>query len=184
VFGVYKRCGFFTHDEAAILYNIARQVGGGSWLDIGGLTGWTAAHLSKAGCSVTSVDPMYTNLDFLTRTTDNLREAGCAVGLVGCTSNLFFADDPDRFDGIGIDGDHESPRPLQDAINAAERTTPDGVIVLHDMIFPGPQEAWMYLNNKGWKTHGYKTPHRLTVCWRGGSVFVPPYHVPDPGVHV
>jgi len=34
VFGIWKRCGFWTHDEAAILYNVAQRVNG-FWLDMG-----------------------------------------------------------------------------------------------------------------------------------------------------
>ncbi len=26
VFGIYKQCGFWTHDEAAILYNVANKI--------------------------------------------------------------------------------------------------------------------------------------------------------------
>ena len=55
VCGPFKSCGALTHDEAAILYNIARQVGG-TWLDIGGLTGWSACHMAAAGCKVYSVE--------------------------------------------------------------------------------------------------------------------------------
>ena len=51
VFGVFKNCGFWTLEEAKILFSVARSIGG-YWLEIGGLTGWTAAHLAAASCHV------------------------------------------------------------------------------------------------------------------------------------
>jgi predicted O-methyltransferase YrrM len=183
VFGPYKQCGFFTHDEAAILYNIAKQVGG-SWLDIGGLTGWTAAHMAEAGCAVLSIDPMYKVEKFANRAVQNLCTARLAenVTWVGETSNTFFKRVKIKFDGIVIDGDHTHPRPLQDAINATERIKEGGVIVLHDTIYPGPQKAVYWLTGGGWYSKVYKTPHRLTLCHSAN--FVPPDHIPDPEVHV
>jgi hypothetical protein len=38
-------CGFWTHDEAALLYTIANSVPRGTWVDIGARLGWTAAHV-------------------------------------------------------------------------------------------------------------------------------------------
>ena len=47
-FGIYKRCGMWTHDECAILHNVAKLVQPGRCLDIGCHTGWTTAHIAAA----------------------------------------------------------------------------------------------------------------------------------------
>lgn len=181
VFRVFKRCGFFCMSEAAILYNIARSVGG-DWLDIGGLTGWTAAHLVAAGCGVIALDPMYKVPTFWKRAHENLTTAGFAgeVLLWGGTSNEFFTTESQTFNGIVIDGDHTAPHPLQDAINASQRVVPGGVILFHDLIYGGPQEGLRYLTEHGWKSKVYSTPHKVGVCWKGS--FAPPEHVPDPNL--
>ena len=180
-FAEFKNCGFFTHDEAAILYNIARMVGG-YWLDIGGLTGWTAAHLAAAGCEVMSVDPAWEKDWVLSRARENLVESG-ALGkmtLWACRSNSFFDDNVCLFDGIVIDGDHEAPGPLLDAIRASHTLVRNGVIVFHDLIYGGPQEGLRYLTEHGWNSKVYSTPHKVGVCWKGS--FAPPEHVPDPNL--
>ena len=189
VFGIYKQCGFWTHDEAAILFNVARIIGG-DWLDIGGLTGWTAAHEAAAGCTVTAVDTMYNVLPFLYRAADNLKAAGY-VNQPGCidrvtlwpgTSNEFFVRDLRIFDGIVIDGDHSPPCPLQDAINASVRIKPSGVILFHDAIGEPVKVGYRYLQGLGWKLKLYRTPHVVALCYR--DPFVPPDHVPDPRVRI
>ena len=200
VFGIYKNCGFWTHDEAAILYNVARAIGG-EWLDIGGLTGWTAAHEAAAGCRVTAVDTMYSVPDFRARAEENLTLAGNMkrwkivdlgkgttapqpdeVTLWTGTSNEFFTRDLRTFDGIVIDGDHSPPCPLQDAINAATRIKPGGVILFHDAIGEPVKEGYRYLQGLGWKLRIYKTPHVVALCYQ--DPFVPPEHISDPRVRV
>ena len=186
VFGIYKQCGFWTHDEAAILYNVARAIGG-DWLDIGGLTGWTAAHEAAAGCTVTAIDTMYSVPDFQARTRENLLNVGIAgfardIELQSGTSNEFFTRDLRTLDGIVIDGDHSPPCPLQDAINASTRIKPGGVILFHDAIGEPVKEGYRYLQGLGWKLRIYKTPHVVALCYR--DPFVPPEHIPDPRVRI
>lgn len=182
VFGIFKQAGFWTHDEAAILYNVAHAVGG-YWLDIGGLTGWTAAHMAMAGCRVTSVDPMYQIRGFRVRASENVNNAGYSqnVDLFPWGSNEYFATEPGRsFDGIVIDGEHSSPYPLQDAINACTRIKDNGVILFHDATHTSVQDGYKYLESLGWKVKIYRTPHLVALCYRDG--FVPPEHVPDPNL--
>ncbi len=204
VFGIYKRCGMFTHDEAAILYNVAR-VGGGEWCDIGAHTGWTSAHIAAASCSVDAVDPMLSTVGFQDRFEANMEHCWTFLDeYFGKTSQEFF-ELPlmGAFAGFCIDGDHEPGAPLQDAQNAAKHLAPTGVIVLHDGVGRPVREAveWLMgheqqcaywdeganlrppykLNQcdcrRGFKARAYFTPHLLFVCWRGD--FVPPDHVPD-----
>jgi len=181
VFGIYKQCGFWTHDEAAILYNVANKIMG-HWLDIGGLTGWTAAHEAAAGCQVLSVDPLYAAAEFRERAVANLTETRMHVyaQLYPETSNCFFAHNDGHFNGIVIDGDHTAPQPLQDAVNASLRVLPGGVILLHDAIYDSGKEAARYLISDGWKHKVYRTPHGVVLFYH--DPFVPPEHMPDPNI--
>lgn len=181
VFGVYRACGMLTHDEAGILFNVARAVGG-TWLDIGGLTGWSACHMAAAGCKVYSVDPMYANSQFRGRAEENIAAAGFRdrVSLWACTSAEFFAKTRRSFDGILIDGEHSAPYPMQDAEAAMRRATLGGVVLFHDASMYQVRKAYHALGNSGWGTRLYRTPHGLALCHRNG--FEPPEHVPDPRV--
>lgn len=183
VFGIYKQCGFWTHDEAAILYNVVESLGG-DWLDIGGLTGWTSAHEAVACHHVTAVDTMYSVHDFKYRAIENLDAAGCLdrVKLWAGTSSDFFAQNDSLFHGIVIDGDHCSPCPLNDAIAAEKAIRVGGVILFHDAIGEPVKQGYRYLQTLGWKLRIYKTPHIVALCYR--DPFVPPEHTPDPRVKI
>ena len=175
VFGLYKKCGFWTHDEAAILYNVAR--GRGEALDIGAHTGWTSQHMAQGGKVVVAIDPMYQVKEFVRRAMDN---AILQVAMTGRTSRQYFEDTklaPPRFNLICIDGDHSEGEPLRDAMRAEEHLLPDGVIIFHDGVGRPVQEAVQYLMARGFKCRAYFTPHLVFCCWRGD--FVPPDHVPD-----
>lgn len=180
---LYKNCGFWTHDEAALLYNIAKQVGG-LWLDIGAHTGWTSCHIAAAGCSVIGVDNMLPVYAFGDRFRENVAAAGVDVVPYPGTSAEFFAamdiSGGKLFDGIVIDGDHDRPNPINDAINAAAHLAPNGVILFHDFIGLPVQEAVEYLMGIGFNVRVYWTPHMVACCWRGN--FQPPYHQRDPGI--
>lgn len=70
VFGLYKKCGLWTRDEAAILYNVARLVQPGRCIDIGCNVGWTTRHIREA------------------HTIPNGKHVGlrCSVGEFGCSA--------------------------------------------------------------------------------------------------
>jgi methyltransferase family protein len=189
VFGIYKRCGMWTHDEAAILYSVSWLLGFADWLDIGSHTGWTSAHILAPIYHPTlycyCLDPMYTVAEFLLRAGQNITASGhsCQYQLDAQTSEDFFlrasfAHGIRRFRGVCIDGDHEPGKPLEDAVNAAASVTPDGIIIFHDFIGRPVQEAVEWLIEQGFKCRIYLTPHAVALCWRGN--FVPPDHVPDP----
>lgn len=193
VFGLYKRCGFTTHDEAAIIYNIAEQVGG-RWLEIGAHTGWTSAHIANAGCQVHCLEPMYRVPEFRQRTEDNLGDADCYLDFRrsdeffsgGISKEIYFPHDSTtkieiefpKWDGIFIDGDHNRPRPMEDAQNAAAHLKETGVILLHDYYGAPVREAADWLAANGFNCKVYFTPHGLACAWRGN--FTPPEHRPDP----
>ncbi len=181
VFGIYKNCGFWTHDEAAILYNVAARVGG-DWLDIGCHTGWTSKHINAAtDCEVNAVDPMLALGEFACR-------FECNTGFPKhwewpITSEKLFrsfggAAPEMRWCGIVIDGDHEPGVPLADAKGAAAHLADPGVIIFHDFIGQPVREAVTWLMDQGFHCRVYLTPHMVALCWRGD--FTPPDHVPDP----
>jgi hypothetical protein len=192
VFGLYKTgCGFWTHDEAAILYTIAHAIGG-RWADIGSHTGWTAAHIAGGAVLVAMVDPLYAVEEFRNRAVANMRySGGTAWYLEPKTAKTFFAGNPllvnelGKFDGIVIDGDHEPGEPLNDAIAAAEHLKERGVILFHDFVGLPVREAVLYLiTEKEMNVKLYLTPHVVACCWRSTATdrFMPPVHVPDPAI--
>lgn len=186
--GLYKNCGFWTHDEAAILFNIAKQIGG-EWLDIGAHTGWTAAHELEAGCKVTAVDNMFAVKEFYQRFSENV-PLRPALGRFSGTSKEFFQYQEAQnvevsrfipsFDGVVIDGDHCSPVPFEDARSAKVWLSETGVILFHDFIGRPVREGVEYLLQSGFKCKVYFTPHMVACCWRGD--YLPPHHIADPRI--
>lgn len=193
------RCGFFTHDEAAILYHIAcavTRVAGGrpTWLDIGARTGWTAAHLIAAGAAVVALEPEFYRYEFMERTNANLKgvREQYAKGVddiflpVAMRSAEFFAMDTGyrpKYDGFIIDGNHDEPEPLRDAIGAAERAKENAIVVIHDFLGPATWQAADFLLTRGWHGKLYYTPNMMAVCWRGFGDSIAPFHRMDPIFH-
>lgn len=175
VFGLYKNCGMWTHDEAAILWNVALGVRDKRALDIGCHTGWTTIHMGVPGMSIAAIDPMIRVPEFHQRFVENGAQA--AVGYQ--TSEQYFAPLSERakFGLICIDGDHSPGKPLEDASNAAAHLADDGVIILHDGTGAPVQEAVWRLHDQGFHVRAYNTPHLVFCCWLDG--FLPPDHVPD-----
>lgn len=185
-FAIYRRCGFWTHDEAAILYNCVKQVGG-RWIDIGSHTGWTTSHIAEAGASsVIAVDHLYpprcAHSEYIDRFWLNVRSVGCQgrVSAFGGLSSEFFDQYSSTANGVVIDGDHDAPRPLEDAQNADRVIGESGVILLHDHKGKPVRDASAWLVENGWQRKVYHTPHVVAVCWKGD--FVPPEHTPDPNM--
>ncbi len=176
VFAAHKNCQFWTLDEAAILYSCARQFGGDA-LDIGGHTGWTARYLREAGCSrIACVDPMYSNFDFSGRMLKNI-DTISGISLYPYTSDKFLRQTGSVFDVVVIDGNHDSPFPLNDAKNAVAHIKDSGLIMLHDFWGWPIQDAVTWLQQNGFNVKIYNTPNGVACCWRGD--FTPPEHIPD-----
>jgi predicted O-methyltransferase YrrM len=154
-----------------ILFRVAESIGG-NWLDIGGHTGWTAAHLAAAGCRVTAVDPMYFNPEFRARTVENLHDTPLPdlVDLWAGTSSEFFDTEWGSWNGIVIDGEHRPPAPWEDSINSERRVLPGGVILFHDTNHVAVQDAVGYLSRLGWNVKAYPGPHGVALCYRDGFV--------------
>lgn len=181
IFGLYRNCGFWTEDEAAILYQVACKVGG-RWLDIGAHTGWTACHIGAARCVVDGVDPMYRVPEFMHRAWSNIVGYGEAYQftLYATTSEEFLRQPGQSYDGVVVDGAHDDPAPLDDAIGAHGRLNQTGVILFHDAIGGPVQLAVRWLAANGYQHRVYLTPHVLAACWRGDLTL--PDHRPDPRV--
>lgn len=181
IFGLYKGCGFLTHDEAAILYQTAKRTGG-QWVDIGCHTGWTASHEVAAGCKVTAVDNMFCVAEFATRFAANTHAFRLSILIASASSDDYFAKISDQFtyDGFMIDGNHDAPCPLFDAQNSLAHLKETGVIVFHDFWGRPIRQAVEFLIGAGLKCRIYDTPAGMAVCWRGD--FTPVDHIPDPAI--
>lgn len=179
VFGPYKRCGFWTHDEAAILYNVV-AVNKGKWCDIGAHTGWTGAHILAAGAELEAVDPLLQMIGFASRFEANLDSLWGRVRSYSWlrSSEFLHYCGVAVYDGFCIDGSHDDPDPLIDAVGAARHLANTGVVIFHDFIGQPVREAVTWLMNHGFRMRLYYTPHLVACCWRGD--FKPPDHVPDP----
>ncbi len=185
VFGIFRECGMWTMDEAAILYQVAKQTGG-AWVDIGANVGWTTAHVAAADCKVLAVDPMYRNDEFRYRANHNLIWCDVRQNVVtysGLTSAAVFGGMWDvRFAGVVIDGDHDDPNPTTDAAMAACHLRDNGAILFHDARVEPVRKAirWLLKNFPEFKHRIYPTPHGVALCWRGD--LDPPDYEQLPGV--
>ena len=178
VFGLYKKCGMWTHDEAAILHRCVERAPGrapGSWVDIGAHTGWTTAHIGTAAKDVIAVEPMFSVAEFWTRFKENQIE-GQKIGEFHGRSDQYFRSARGRVEKAGfvIDGDHEPGKPLEDAKGACAKSD---LVIFHDFIGLPVREAVQYLMGRGFHCRVYFTPHMIAVCWRGD--FNAPYHIAD-----
>lgn len=169
-------CTYWTHDEAAILFSVAKQVQG-HWVDVGSRYGWTGAHLIAAGNSVTLVDPIYRHQAHTERMENNLYEPWEHVREVMASD--FDSADCILSEGAVIDGNHDSPFPLRDAAGAASIAR---VIMLHDFWGKPIRDAANWLLDQGWNCRVYWTPNGVACLWRGLSDFAPPDHVCDPAL--
>lgn len=205
-------CGFLTHDEAAILHNVA-VAWPKRWVDIGARLGWTAAHIAAAGALVMPVDPELRIAAFSERFEQNLMHCWDGVSEVSAsTSEDHFSAPSDSprsvCDAAMIDGCHDSPEPTLDAMRAIKAGA--SVLVWHDFqgkpvrdavyevlkLRAGCQECYgtgrtspfssarecSQESGLHWKARVYWTPNMMAVAWRDGCGFVPPDHVRDPAI--
>jgi hypothetical protein len=166
--GFHRETGFWTRDEAAILYHCAKQVKG-LWLDIGAYTGWTAAHAAAAGARVVALDTLFKYKSFRDRFRDNI-VTPFGVDLCGVRSWCWSINQVTTvgdFHGIVIDGNHNWGAPLKDAQYAEAHTERRAVVLFHDFIGGPVQEGVNWLIDHGFKCRIYATPHMVACCWRG-----------------
>lgn len=179
--------GFVSRDEAHILYNTALKFKNKKALEIGCWQGWSACHLALAGVELDVVDPLLTRSEFHQSVTNSLRAAGVldSVNLVaGCSPQKvqeLAAQLQRKWSLIFIDGDHEEPGPLHDAIACEQLAEADAMIVFHDLNSPDVAQGLDYLKQRGWNTLVYQTMQIMGVAWRGNVE--PVRHQPDPKVY-
>lgn len=183
------QCGYATEVEAKLLYMLARMLPGFKWLEIGGHTGWTAAHLLAGGAEVRSMDIEYhrdaaRGAEFCRRASENIRRV-FPNGTNGYTqmggNSAEMWKHPEDFESISdigaafIDGNHEDDYPLNDAIGCADIIGANihaekinrGMIVFHDAVGEPILRGITELANRHWNVRVFDTRQMLTVCWVG-----------------
>ncbi|MEG4210199.1 TylF/MycF/NovP-related O-methyltransferase [Microcoleus sp. S13_B4] len=179
--------GFLSRDEAHILYNTALKFQGKKALEIGCWLGWSACHLALAGVQLDVVDPLLAIPEFYESVSNSLKAAEVfeSVNLVDGYSPQKVEELADQFQRkwslIFIDGNHESPGPLNDAIACEQLAEADALILFHDLASPDVAQGLDYLRDKGWQTLVYQTMQIMGVAWRGNVE--PVIHQPDPKVN-
>lgn len=178
--------GFLSRDEAHILYNTALQFRGQRALEIGCWMGWSACHLALAGVELDVVDPLLERPEFFDSVSQSLTAAGVRdrvtlyPGFSPGTVQALAAQEQRRWSLIFIDGNHEAPGPLEDAIACELLATEDALIIFHDLSSPDVAQGLDYLRDRGWNTLVYQTMQIMGVAWRGNVK--PIHHTPDPAV--
>ncbi|MBD2448399.1 class I SAM-dependent methyltransferase [Nostoc sp. FACHB-152] len=175
--------GFVSRDEAHILYNTALKFQGKKALEIGCWMGWSACHLALGGVELDVIDPMLSEPLFNESVTDSLKRAGVkdSVNLIPGYSPQTVEEVANKFNRkwslIFIDGHHEAPAPLNDAIICEQLAQADALILFHDLSSPDVGQGLDYLKAKGWHTMVYQTMQIMGVAWRGNVE--PVMHQPD-----
>jgi glycosyltransferase involved in cell wall biosynthesis/predicted O-methyltransferase YrrM len=178
--------GFLSRDEAHILYNTALKFKGKRALEIGCWLGWSACHLALAGVELDVVDPLLGRPEFYESVSSSLRAAGVldSVNLIPGYSpqkvEELAAQFQHKWSLIFIDGNHDAPGPLNDAIACEQLAEVDALILFHDLASPDVAQGLEYFKRKGWHTMVYQTMQIMGVAWRGNVE--PVRHQPDPKV--
>jgi predicted O-linked N-acetylglucosamine transferase (SPINDLY family)/cephalosporin hydroxylase len=178
--------GFLSRDEAHILYNTALKFKGKKALEIGCWLGWSACHLALAGVELDVVDPLLERSEFYESVSNSLRAAGVLDSV-----NLISGYSPQKVEELAaqlqrkwtlifIDGNHDAPGPLNDAIVCEQLAEADALIFFHDLASPDVAQGLDYLKQRGWNTMIYQTMQIMGVAWRGNVE--PVRHQPDPKV--
>lgn len=178
--------GFLSRDEAHILYNTALQFKGKRALEIGCWMGWSTCHLALAGVQLDVIDPMLAEATVYESVKHALTTCGVAASV-----NLIPEASPKAVEALAhqqqrqwslifIDGDHEAPGPLRDAIACEHLAAPDAIILFHDLASPDVAQGLDYLRQRGWQTLVYQTMQIMGVAWRGNVQ--PIQHYPDPEI--
>jgi glycosyltransferase involved in cell wall biosynthesis len=186
---VDRRCpaiGFLSRDEAHLLYNNALQFRGRRVLEIGCFLGWSSCHLALAGVELDVIDPLLARPHFLESVTGSLEAAGVrrSVHLHAGSSPELVQELATRLERrwalVFIDGDHEAPHPLRDAMACAPFVEADAMFLFHDLAAPDVAEGLHCFRGQGWQTVIYHTMQVMGVAWRGQVQ--PVVHQPDPRI--
>jgi len=177
--------GFLNRDEVHILYNTALQFRDRRALEIGCHMGWSACHLAAAGVHLDVIDPALAKQQIQDSVRSSLEMSAPANPI-----RLLFGRSPEtvaqlanegtRWSLFFIDGDHESPAPLHDAMVCERYAEPDALMLFHDLAAPAVAEGLAHLRRNGWKTRIYQTAQIMAAAWRGSVR--PVDHQPDPAI--
>jgi predicted O-methyltransferase YrrM len=176
--------GFANRDEAHILYNTALRFRGKSALEIGCFLGWSTCHLALGGVRLDVVDPLLANSEVMRSVTESLSSAGVLDSV-----RLFPASSPHAVMALArgvprpwslifVDGNHDFPCPVTDAVVCERFCARDAMILFHDLMAPAVAEGLRYLQDRGWKARLFHTAQIMGVAWRGNAW--PVDHRPDP----
>lgn len=150
------------------------------------LDGLAACHLALAGLTLDVIGPLLAHPDFdrsvrtsLTAATVLRRVRLIPDNSPQATLRLHQAESR-RWGFIFIDGNHDRPGPLHDAIAAHQVATDDAIVLFHDLASPEVAEGLDHLRDQGWNTMIYQTVQIMGVAWRGAARPLP--HAPDPTV--
>jgi predicted O-methyltransferase YrrM len=178
--------GFVSREEALILYNTAKLFAGKPALEIGCWMGWSACHLALGGVTLDIIDPILADPGMHNSVLDSLQAAGVANRCIlhaeasPAAVQRIALRDGKLWSLTFIDGDHEGPHPLKDAMVAEQYADETALVLFHDLAFPDVAPALDYLRSRGWNTMVYLTMQIMGVAWRGAVN--PVRHVPDPNV--
>ncbi|NEP82528.1 MAG: hypothetical protein F6K39_32920 [Okeania sp. SIO3B3] len=178
--------GFNNRDEVHILYNTALKFKEKKALEIGCWLGWSACHLALGGVELDVIDPLLENQDFYQSVSSCLEAANVLEKV-----NLIPGYSPQKIEELAeklkykwslifIDGNHEAPGPLHDAIACERLAAEDALILFHDLASPDVSQGLDYFKQKGWNTMVYQTAQIMGVAWRGDVE--PVTHQPDPKI--
>jgi len=178
--------GFLNRDEVHILYNTALQFKGKRALEIGCWFGWSACHLALAGVKLDVIDPLLARPEFYESVRNSLKAAGVlnSVDLIPgysphkveeLTTKL-----NQKWSLIFIDGNHEAPSPLNDAVTCEKIAEENALVLFHDLVSPDVSQGLDYFKERGWNTMLYQTAQIMGVAWRGNVE--PVSHQADPTV--
>jgi predicted O-methyltransferase YrrM len=175
--------GFLNRDEAHILYNTALQFAGKPALEIGCFMGWSAGHLAAGGIDLDIIDPLFGDPAVKESVLSSLSRTGFSGKI-----RWYAGTSPDVVDRLGrqgsrwelifIDGNHDFPAPVQDAVVCERYAATDALILFHDMNAPAVAEGLYYLRDRGWNVRLYHTAQIMAAAWRGAAL--PVDHIPDP----
>jgi len=133
-----------------------------------------------------TIDPLLAQAAFLESVSASLEAAGVrrAVHLHPGLSPALVQDLATRLERrwalIFIDGDHQAPGPVQDAMSCAAFAEADAMVLFHDLVAPDVAQGLDYFRGEGWQTMVYHTMQIMGVAWRGKVQ--PVAHEPDPRV--
>jgi predicted O-methyltransferase YrrM len=176
--------GFANRDEAHILYNTALQFRGQPALEIGCFFGWSTCHLALGGVQLDVVDPLLAKPEIMASVRESLAGAGAlaSVRLIAAASPdavvALAKSGPRLWSLVFIDGSHDFPAPVADAVASERFCGRDAMILFHDLMAPVVTEGLHYLKDRGWKARLLHTSQIMGVAWRGDVR--PVDHRPDP----